>query len=89
MGATSHEQRHLPQSTDIAGGPSEYFDGNATPANEAFEDRCYGHYAGKHIINPNDEGGSVRDGRDWLPIRQTNSSPKTGSFLIPRSTLGR
>ena len=75
---------HLPQSGKIAGGPSEYLG----PANKDLEDRTYGHWSGTVIQNPNDVGGSARDGRNGLPIRETVASG-TGSVLYPRSTVGR
>lgn len=74
---------HFPQANNIAGGPSEY------EGDEAREDRTYGYNTHRVIINPNDVGGSVRDGRNFLFNRQTNSGPITGSFLIPRSTIAR
>lgn len=75
---------HFPQAGKIAGGPSEY------TGSPEFEDRCYGYYAGSVIQHPNDTT-SPRMGRNYLPIRETNgtSGPKTGSFLIPRSTVSR
>ena len=75
-------QRHLPQQGKIAGGPSAYFGDQTVAANVALEDRCYTTYTGSHIRNPNDTT-SPRQGRDVLPSRQTNSNPKTGSFLTP------
>ena len=75
-------QRHLPQKNKIAGGPSSYFGDKTVAANVALEDRCYTTYSGSHIRNPNDTT-SARQGRDLLPTRQTNSNPKTGSFMVP------